>query len=268
MEKIVKKDRASKISKVKKTEISTTEKINIFFKKNNYLIVVALSGMMLLTMCDNRSYKKQIQSELEKNTQYLKQNIQTIGFVTATGTLLTVDRKPISYNDDRIKQAIVNLTIEPFLQGNEEIKAGKSYSSAAEMIENNKKFSHFYNHLVKEKQSVHRLFGAIYEVSSALYYPEHITVLGEEIVHFNAVGSTKHKDRIDFHASVACKLRTKSWIVQLNRWYDQDVTLKIDIRGEIDPAEYASSDNLLGFKVIDIDLPLIQKPDISYLKSN
>lgn len=268
MEKTVKKDKVSRISKIKKPEISTTEKINIFFKKNNYLIVVALSGMMLLTMCDNRSYKKQMQTELEKNTQYLKQNIQTIGFVTATGMLLTIDRKPINYNDDRIKQAIVNLTIEPFLQGNEEIKAGKNYSSADEMVENNKKFSHFYNHLVKDKQSVHKLLGAIYETSSALYYPEHITLLEEEIVHFNAAASVKHKDRIDFHASVACKLRTKSWIVQLNKWYDQDIALNINISGEIDPVEYASSDNLLGFKVTNIDLPLIQKPDISYLKSN
>lgn len=262
----IKKDAIAKIEKIKESVIPTAESISIFFRKNNYLIVILLTAMMLITMCDNRSRNEQMEKVLKENVEYLKQNIRTTGFVTATGMLLTVDRKPINYNDDRIKAAIVNLSLDPFLQGADDIRAGKVYGTTKEMIDKNQKFNFFFNNLIKNERDFHELFGAIYKTVSSLYYPEHITVIQQNIVNFSARKDIEDNNIIDFSATVVYKLKTRSWIVQLNKWVEQDVTVTAALDGEIIPELYANSGNLLGFKLKKLTMPLIQKPDIADLR--
>lgn len=257
-----------KENNIAKDERSTTEKLNSFFRRNNYLIVIGLSAMMLITMCDNRSYKKQVEEGLKKNTEYLRKNISTIGFVSANGVIATIDRKAVDYNDDRIKNAIVNDIADPFLQGAKEIKKGKVFPNVKTMVKKNEKFYDLYYHKTKNKQNVSRILGAIFKMVSALYYPEYITVMKKQLNAFYVSRNIENKNRMVFHGSVRYLLRTKSWIPQLNKWVDEDVSFTIDFKGEIDPSQYANSDNLLGYAITGLKMPLLQKPKLSDLNQN
>jgi len=258
----------AKVEKVAKDDRTITQRLNSFFKTNNYLIVIMLLMMMILTMCDNRSYKEETVSEIKEATKYLKKNISTIGYVGANGVLATIDRKTVDYHDDRIKNIITNDVTEPFLQGAKEIKGKKVFKNTKAMVKGNEQFYNLYYYKTKNKTEMSRVLGAIFKMISSLYYPEYVTVLKKKINSFHISKDPKVKDRMIFHGSVQYNLSTKSWIPQLNKWVDEEVTMNIDFAGEIDPAEYASSNNLLGYQITKISVPLLSKPSMSDLRVN
>jgi len=248
---------------------STTQKINRFFKNNNYLIVLGILTTQILTMCDNASYKEQMEETLKSNTSYLKKNISTIAYVDSNGIVATLNRKPITYQDSRIINAIINDTTYPLLQGSEDIMGEHThFKNAKEMVENNPYFKNlfYYKTEPKTRASVAGVLTNIYKVVNNLYYPEFITVLSKKVYYFNTTKDRKNGEITHFNTKIVYRLKTKSWISQLNKWVDQKIIFPIEIKGDIYPSKFANSDNILGYVITKMNVKTLTKPDLNSLR--
>jgi len=264
----------NKQNKVQGEKINVVEKLNTFFKKNNYIVVVFLSITMLYVVVSNNSYKSDVNKKLDSAIYYIKANLGHIGFVSANGTLITAKTQAMDFNDEKLKKVIVNLITTPFLQSGDDITFGytRKYKKMADMIKNNEEFYSLYKNLSTQnaQKKLKKIYSAIFKMISQNLYPEYITVTSKEILSFNVAKMTedmknkaqKGRTVYKFRAIVAFKIRTKSWIVQYNKWMNEDLYLKIETEGFIDPIEYANMDNLIGFKIDKINLPILTKPEI------
>jgi len=264
----------TKKNEVQSEKIGIIEKLNTFFRRNNYIVVVWLSIMMLYVIVSNNSYKADVNKKLDNAIYYIKANLGHIGFVSANGTLITAKTKAMDFNDDRLKNVIVNEITTPFLQSGDDITFGytKKYKKMADMIKNNEEFYSLYKNLATPngRRELKKIYSAIYKMVSQNLYPEYITVKNKEIISFNVAKlsedmkskAQKGRSVYSFRMVVAFKIKTKSWIVQYNKWMNEDLYFKVEAEGYIDPIEYANMNNLIGYRIDKISLPILTKPQI------
>ena len=241
------------------------EKINLFFKQNNYMIVILLVLLNALTLYLNNSYKSDTIKELKESVKYIKKNLSTVGYLTATGQLITTKRKAISYDDERIKNTIVNIVSEPFLLGAMDLT--KDYTeprkTLKDMVENNEAMKRLYENYTLNKKSVKKAFSKIHSLLKNAFYPEYITIMKKKIHSFSI--SRQSDGSVSFTTNVQYDIVTKSWITQIQKYKNERKTLIMRFDGVVNPEKYADAENLLGFKITKVVVPSIIKPKLSSL---
>jgi len=196
--------------------------------------------------------------------KYLKENVNKVYFLSASGMAITATRSTVSYTDPRFKAYVANEIINHLANGNIVLSENYTvtYTSGDEILEKNPKINDFYKRLVSPNKEVLSTFTrAIHRAVVDGRFPEYINVLESQFSKYKIVlPNEENGNRIMISGELSLKTLVKSWIRELKQWDTRMVMLNVPYSFTIDVAKYANIGNPFGIHFEELNMPVLQKP--------
>jgi len=258
--------RASKSDK----NSSMIAKINDFVSLNSFALLLLILGIWFHQVYIVGATVKELEQNQYKMVKYLKENVNKVYFLSASGMAITATKSEVSYADERFKSYIINEIVTKMLAGNIVLSSNYTitYANYDEFVTKNEQVKNFYTRFVKPNKrvlqsSLRSLHRAVVEGK----YPEYINVLSQRYTQYRITppneetgGKTKIK------ATVQLNILVKSWIRDLKRWDTRQMTISIPFVLRIDVERYANIGNPFGIHFEKLSIPAIHKPTGSQIR--
>jgi len=260
-------------TKPTKTEVQSskfTEKVNVFFRKNIFLLAVAMVALNFLTYCSNSSFHDEALSKIDKHGVLLKENLGKVHFLTASGQHIVGDRYELGFADPRFKQYLKNVVLDNLLLGMAELTKGFSvkFKNPQDVYSKNSRIKYFEDNFVTKKAIFMKNYRtALYRAVVEGRYPEYMSVSNAVIdnyVYTKAVNSESKKPEI--RGTIRASLYIKSWIKELKVWDTREIEVRIPFKAIIDVERYATVGNPFGVSFTTVEIPAIIKPTADDVK--
>jgi len=258
--------RASKSDK----NSSIVTKINDFVSLNSFALLLLMLGIWFHQVYVVGDTVKQLEANQHKMVKYLKENVDKVYFLSASGMAITATKSEVSYADERFKSYMLNEIVTKMLAGNIVLSSNYTitYANYNEFVTKNAQVKNFYTRFVKPNKGV--LESSLRSLHRAVVegkYPEYINVLSQKYVHYKIIPPSEEtgpQTKID--AKVVLTILVKSWIRDLKRWDTRKMKISIPFSVRIDVAKYANIGNPFGIHFEKLQIPAIHKPTGSQIR--
>jgi len=252
--------RASKSNK----DSSIFAKINDFITLNTFVLFLLALAVWIHQIFVVGATVKELESNQYKMVKYLKDNVNKVYFLSASGMAITATKSAVSYSDERFKSYIVNEIIEKLIHGNIVMSSNykMTYTSADDLVTKNPRVYDFYMRFIKPHgivlapyaRSLHR---AIVDGK----YPEYINVLSQKYTNYIVHKPTEETNfKTKIKATLALRLLVKSWIRDLKEWDTREIDITVPFSIIIDVNKYVNMGNPFGIHFENLGLPVMHKP--------
>ena len=252
--------RASKSDK----NSSMIAKINDFVTLNNFVIFLLILAVWFHQIFVVGATVDQLEKNQNRMVRYLKQNVNKVYFLSASGLILSAEKGEISYADERFKSFLSNELITSLVGGAIEISSNYTitFKSANDIVHLNKKIGRFYQRFVQPHKKVITPFSrSLYRALIEGKYPEYINVISTRYTKYRVEKPNKKNGQyITIKASLAVRLLVKSWVRDLKIWDTREVPITVKFQAIVDVDRYANMSNPFGVHFTGLDFPVIQKP--------
>lgn len=255
-----------KKNKVKKESLESinveaiSQRINNFIRANSYVLTVGIILTFFVLNMRLSSLADEVERTLVKNTEYIKRNLSTPIFLSATGQVLTVKKSPMGFEDERFKSYLSNLISDVFITGL--IKLSSNYSipftKAEDIITKNKRFHEFFTNYA-EPEASKELIDALYWSVLEGRLPEYVDLIGSKIVKYK-ITQVDQGDLPAIEGRIIFTAVAKSWIVDMSKWDTRTINISIDFSLTVDVFKYANTLNPFGVHFTSISMPIPNKP--------
>jgi len=252
--------RASKSNK----NSSIVAKINDFITLNSFALFLLVLAVWFHQIFVVGTTVKELEANQYKMVKYLKDNVDKVYFLSASGMAITATKSEVSYADERFKSYMVNEITDKLMYGNIVISTNYkvTYKSGSELVLKNKRINDFFTRFVKPHGNVLAPYArSLHRAMVEGRYPEYINVLSQQYTKYiitKPSEATGYKTKID--ATIKLNLLVKSWIRDLKKWDTREVKIIIPFVVLIDVAKYANIGNPFGIHFVELKLPVIHKP--------
>lgn len=196
--------------------------------------------------------------------KYLKENVNKVYFLSASGMAIAVERSTVSYTDRRFKAYIANEIIDKLISGNVVLSSNYkvTYKSGEEILEKNRRIHNFYSRFVAPDKEVLRPFvRALHRAVVDARYPEYINVLESSYTRYTITKPNEENGfKTTIQGGINLKVLVKSWIRELKQWDTREVALSVPFTCTIDVGKYVNMGNPFGIHFSSITIPVLQKP--------
>ena len=254
-------DFKGKIKKIKASSIEDMgSKINKFIQYNAYILTAGIVLSFLFLNFRISSLASLTEDTLVSNTKYIKENIGHPIFLTASGVVITPEKKVLGYYDQRFKQYIINNTANTFIMGlikfskNYEIK----YSTLNDIYTKNPYIKEFSSNFKVDHGALKEYATAIYRIMLEGRLPEYIDIIDTDMTEFS-IDSKPNEDKNIYRTMrgvISVRALSKSWIKELGKWDNREINPKLKFEAIIYPSKYANIGNPFGIKFTKIDSPI------------
>lgn len=239
---------------------SFSQKINNFVRTNAYVLTIGIALTFVVLNMRLSSLADKIEETLVKNTEYIKKNISTPVFLSATGQVLTIKKSPMGYDDERFKGYIKNLLSDIFVVGLVKLSSNYSirFKKAEDIIIQNKRFKEFFTdftNLEAGKELIDTLYWSVVEGR----LPEYVDLTDSNIEKFR-IKKTDKDDPTVIEGNILFSAVAKSWIVDMSKWDTRAIKIRFNFTLVIDVFKYGNVSNPFGIHFTSISMPIPNKP--------
>jgi len=243
---------------------SIIAKINDFVSLNSFALVLIILAVWIHQVYVVGNTIERVENRQAAMIKYLKENVNKVYFLSASGMAITATRSEVSYTDERFKAYIANEIINSLLSGNIVLSSNYkvTYVSGNDILKKNDRINDFYKRFVAPHESVLSVFTrALHRAVVDGRYPEYINTMSHKYTNYTIVKpNEKNGYKQVIHGGLAVNVLVKSWIRELKQWDTREVTLNIPFKLYIDVEKYANIGNPFGIHFTSIKVPVLQKP--------
>jgi len=243
---------------------SIIAKISDFVSLNAFALLLLLVAIGLHQIYVVGGAAQRVEQRQNAMVKYLKENVNKVYFLSASGMAITATRSEVSYTDPRFKAYIANEIIEKLISGNIVLSSNYkvTYASGDEILTKNKRIHDFYTRFASPDKAVLTPFvRALHRAVVDGRYPEYINVLERSYTKYTI---TKPNEENGFKTvisgGISMNALVKSWIRELKQWDTREVTIQVPFELYIDVSKYVNIGNPFGIHFSSIKLPVLQKP--------
>ena len=252
--------RASKSDK----NSSIINKINDFVTLNTFAIFLLILAVWFHQIFVVGATINKLEKNQDSMVRYLRDNVNKVYFLSASGLVLSAKKGEISYADERFKSYLSNELISSFVGGNIEISSNYkiTFDTPSSIIRNSKKIGQFYQRFVQPHQKIMAPFArSLHHALVEGMYPEYINVISHQYIKYRVEEPSEENGfHITIKASMAVRLLVKSWIRDLKSWDTREVPITVKFQAIVDVGRYANMSNPFGVHFTGLDFPVIHKP--------
>jgi len=243
---------------------SIIAKISDFVSLNAFvlmLIMLAIWAHQVYVVGGTVQRVEQRQSAMVK---YLKENVNKVYFLSASGMAITATRSEVSYTDPRFKAYIANEIIDQLILGNIVLSSNYkvTYLSGDDILSKNDRIKDFYTRFISPDKAV--LTSYLRTIHRAVLdgrYPEYINVLKHTYTSYVIEKPNKTNGfKLSIKGNISLQVLVKSWIRELKQWDTRSVRMSVPFKLYIDIDKYVNIGNPFGIHFTSIDLPALKKP--------
>jgi hypothetical protein len=252
--------RASKQNK----NTSIIAKISDFVSLNAFALLLLILAIWVHQVYVVGATVERVEMRQNAMVKYLKENVNKVYFLSASGMAITATRSEVSYTDERFKSYIANEIIDKLISGNIVLSSNYkiTYVSGDEIITKNKRINDFYTRFVSPDKAVLTPFvRALHRAVVDARYPEYINVLTHKYTQYTIQKpNEKNGYRTTIKGGLQLTVLVKSWIREVKQWDTREVSLNIPFTLYIDVAKYVNIGNPFGIHFTSVKLPVLHKP--------
>jgi hypothetical protein len=248
----------------KQPKRSIIKEISHFVTLNNFVLLI----VVLMVWYHQIFVIGGTVSELEKNQNrmivYLRKNVSSVHYLTATGMLLSTQKSNASLVDERFKSYIANQILETFVGGLIKISSNYTiqYASPEDIIQKNSKIQTFTQSYISGNGAAISAYArSVYRAILENKYPEYMDTIGFAYADYQV---TPPSEATGFETiaegSFAVKIVLKSWIPMFKKWDTREKSIVISFKLIVNPDRYAKIDNPFGLHFLNITVPVLHKP--------
>ena len=256
-------------SKNKNTSIIA--KISDFVSLNAFVLMLIMFAIWVHQVYVVGASVERMELRQNAMVQYLKENVNKVYFLSASGMAITATRSEVSYTDERFKSYIANEIINKLISGNIILSSyyKVTYASGAEIIDKNKNIHDFYTRFVSPDKSVLTPFArSLHRAVVDGRYPEYINVLTHKYTQYIIEKPNEQNGfKTTIKGGLELTMLVKSWIRELKQWDTREVPLNIPFTLNIDVERHANIGNPFGIHFIGITIPVLHKPTATQVQS-
>ena len=239
-------------------------KISDFLSLNSFVMVLLILGVWVHQVFVVGNTIDTLEKNQKNMVDYLKENVNKVYFLSASGMVITATKSAVSYEDERFKSYIANQIINNLIAGNVVVSENYKvqYASPDDLVLKNKRINHFFESYIKPHGTVIAPYArALHRAIVEGKYPEYINVLSQSYEKYSIIKpceDTQYKTEI--RASLSLKAVVKSWIRDLKEWDTREVVLRVPFKVQIDVDRYVNFSNPFGIHFLELGVPILHKP--------
>jgi len=243
---------------------SIIAKISDFVSLNAFVLMLIMFAIWVHQVYVVGSTVDRVEKRQSAMIKYLKENVNKVYFLSASGMAITATRSEVSYTDERFKSYIANEIIDKLISGNIVLSSNYkvTYVSGEDILTKNDRINNFYKRFVAPHTVVLSTFTrALHRAVVDGRYPEYINVLSHRYTSYIIQKPNKENGfKTIIKASLSLNVLVKSWIRELKQWDTREVVLNVPFEFYIDVVKYVNIGNPFGIHFQSIKLPVLQKP--------
>ena len=243
---------------------SIIAKISDFVSLNAFVLLLLILAIWVHQVYVVGATVQRVEERQSAMVKYLKENVNKVYFLSASGMAITATRSEVSYTDARFKGYIANEIIDKLISGNVVLSSNYTvtYVSGDEIMSKNKRINDFYTRFVSPDKKVLATFTrALHRAIVDGRYPEYINVLAHRYTNFTIVKPNEENGfKTVIKGSLELKAIVKSWIKEIKQWDNRELSISISFSLYVDVAKHANIGNPFGIHFTDITLPVLHKP--------
>ena len=243
---------------------SIIAKISDFVSLNAFVLMLIMFAIWVHQVYVVGGTVQRVENRQAAMIKYLKENVNKVYFLSASGMAITATRSEVSYTDPRFKGYIANEIIDKLISGNIVLSSNYkiTYKTGDEILNKNARIHNFYTRFVLPDKSVLKTFTrALHRAVVEGRYPEYMNVLRHQYTQYT-IGKPSETNgfKTTINGGLKLTVLVKSWIRELKQWDTREVTYDIHFKLYIDVAKFANIGNPFGIHFTSIEPPVLQKP--------
>jgi len=243
---------------------SIIAKISDFVSLNAFVLMLIMFAIWVHQVYVVGGTVQRVENRQAAMIKYLKENVNKVYFLSASGMAITATRSEVSYTDPRFKGYIANEIIDKLISGNIVLSSNYkvTYVSGDEILSKNDRIKDFYTRFVSPHKAV--LTPYLRTIHRAVVdgrYPEYINVLTHRYTSYTIrKPDEKNGFKTSIKGSISLNVLVKSWIRELKQWDTREVSMSVPFELYIDVDKYVNIGNPFGIHFSSIKLPVLKKP--------
>jgi len=243
---------------------SIFSKINDFITLNNFLLFLLILGVWFHQVFIVGETVNTLKDNQNRMIHYLKDNVNKVYFLSASGMVVTAKKSKVSYVDERFKSYLANEITDSLIGGNIVISSNYKvvFASPAEIVRKNRRIGHFYKRFIApQKQTINKYVRTLHRAIIEGKYPEYINVISYKYESFLLrKPSELNGYTTKIEGTLKVGLLVKSWVRDLKEWDTREVPIQINFEVLIDLDKYVNIANPFGVHFEKLEIPIIHKP--------
>ena len=244
---------------------SIMAKISDFVSLNAFVLVLIMFAIWAHQVYVVGGTVKRVENRQAEMVKYLKENVNKVFFLSASGMAITATKSEVSYTDPRFKGYIANEIITKLIFGNIILSNNYkiTYTSGEDILNKNDKIKDFYTRFVAPHKQVllvpylRTLHRAVVEGR----YPEYIYIVSHKFSNYIVQKPSENNGyKTVIKGNISLTALVKSWIREMKQWDTREVTMNVPFELKIDVAKYVNIGNPFGIHFTSIKPPVLQKP--------
>lgn len=241
------------------------QRIQKLIVNNPYALTFGIVFTFLFLNYKIGSLADYVEETMERNSHFIKESLEHPIILSASGMVITADRTPITYADQRFKDYVQGVIVNNLVAGLVKVTKGKSmaYASTKELVYNYKPFRNIVENFAGGNISV------IYKYADAVRLailenklPEYIEIVDTRMERY-AVRSLHPEDTKDrkkiIRGSVHIATFAKSYIPYKQKWQTRRVEISVPFEVVVDASRYGSISNPFGLNFNMLEMTAILK---------
>ena len=243
---------------------SIIAKISDFVSLNAFVLMLIMFAIWVHQVYVVGGTVNRVEARQAAMVKYLKENVNKVYFLSASGMAITATKSEVSYTDERFKGYIANEIINELISGNIVLSSNYkvTYVSGDDILSKNEKIHDFYTRFVAPNKSVLTPYvRALHRAVVDGRYPEYINTLTSKYTQYVIQKPNEENNfKTVIRGTLGLNVLVKSWIREIKQWDTREVVMNVPFKLFIDVGRYVNIGNPFGIHFESIKLPVLKKP--------
>jgi len=250
---------------------SIIAKISDFVSLNAFVLMLIMFAIWIHQIYVVGGTVQRVENRQAAMIKYLKENVNKVYFLSASGMAISAKKSKVSYTNDRFKAYIANEIIYNLINGNVMLSSNYkiTYLSGDEILKKNQNINDFYTRFVApNKEVLTSYLRSLHRTVVDGRYPEYINTLSRKYTKYIIQKPNKQNGfKTVITANLSLNILVKSWIREFKRWDTREIPMNIPFKLYIDVAKYVNIGNPFGIHFINLQVPILKKPTATQVQT-